>query len=59
MPKEREKIINCNSGDKAIHYPHIMYADLETKRYGIQSCKPNKNNSYTEITLIQRKKTLT
>lgn len=31
-----------------MHHPHIMYADLETILYGIQSCKPNTNNSYTE-----------
>ena len=47
MPKECEKIIKYNSVDKAIHHPHIMYADLETIRYGIQPCKPNTNNSYT------------
>ena len=52
MPKECENIINYNSGDKAIHHPHIMSADLETILYGIHSCKPKANNSYTEKTNI-------
>ena len=52
MPEEPENIIKFNSFDKSIHSPHIIYPDLETLLYDIQSCKPNKNSSYTEKTNI-------
>ena len=48
MPTEENKILKFTSGDKQIHHPHIMYADLETLTKEISLCTPNTDNSYTE-----------
>ena len=48
MPKEGESIIKYNTGDKAIHHSHIIYADPEPKLIPFETCTPNTNNSYTE-----------
>ena len=48
MPTEDNNIIEYKSNDKAIHHPHIVYADIETIFKETDSCKPNTSNSYTE-----------
>ena len=47
MPKPGKNILKYCSGEKSLHIPHIIYADLEVLFRKFQSCQPNPENSYT------------
>ena len=48
MPNLFKNILKYGSNEKALHIPHIIYADLEVLFRKFQSCQPNPENSYTE-----------
>ena len=48
MPKEDEKILKYNLGEKSLKAPFLIYADLECILKKEQSRQNNSENSYTE-----------
>ena len=48
MPKEHEKILKYNHGQKSLKAPFTIYLDLECLLKKEQSCLNNPENSYTE-----------
>ena len=47
MPKEDNKILKCNPGEKAMKVPFIIYADLESLLEKISTCHNNSKKSST------------
>ena len=48
MSKEGENILKHESNEKPLPIPNIICVDLETITQNIDTCKPNKDKSYTE-----------
>ena len=48
MPKEDEKTLKYNHGEKSLKASFIIYADLESILRKEQLCQNNLENSYTE-----------
>ena len=48
MPKEKNKILEYNPGEKSLKVPFIIYADLECILRKINACQVNPTKSYTE-----------
>ena len=48
IPDEDNKILKCNSGEKLLKVPFIIYADLECLLKKINTCQNNSEKSYTE-----------
>ena len=48
MPKEYNKILKYNHGEKSMKAPLIIYANLECLLEKMHSCKNNPEKSYTE-----------
>ena len=48
MPKEDNKILKYNYGEKSLKAPFIIYADLECLLEKMHSCQNNFEKSYTE-----------
>ena len=48
IPDEDNKILKCNSGEKSLKVPFIIYADLECLLKKINTCQNNSEKSYTE-----------
>ena len=48
MPKEDEKILKYNHGEKSLRTPFIIYADLECTLKKEESRQNNPENSYTK-----------
>ena len=48
MPKEDEKILNYNHGEKSLKVPFIIYIDTECLLKKQHSCPNNLEKSYTE-----------
>ena len=46
MPKEDEKILKYNHGEKSLKAPFTIYADLECLLINEQSCQNNPEKSY-------------
>ena len=47
MPKEDNKILNYNHGEKSMKVPFIIYADLESLLEKMNSCHNNPEKSST------------
>ena len=48
MPKEDEKILKYNPGEKSLKVPFIIYADLECLLKKIDTCQNDPKKSFTE-----------
>ena len=48
MPKQVEKILKYNPGEKSLKAPFAIYIDLECMLEKIDSCQNNPEKSYTE-----------
>ena len=48
MPKENNKILKYNPGEKSLKVPFIIYADLECILRKMSACQVNPTKSYTE-----------
>ena len=48
MPKQDQKILKCNPGEKSLKAPFTIYLDLECLLEKEQSCQNNPEKSYTE-----------
>ena len=48
IPREDNKILKYNSGEKSLKVPFIIYADLECLFKKINACQNNPEKSYTE-----------
>ena len=48
MPKQFEKILKYNPGEKSLKAPFAIYLDLECLLKKEQSCQNNSEKSYTE-----------
>ena len=48
MPKEYNKILKSNHGEKSVKVLAIIYADLECLLRKVHSCRNNPERSYTE-----------
>ena len=48
MPKQFNKTLKYNHGEKSLKTPFVIYADLECLLIKQQSCQNNPNESYTE-----------
>ena len=48
MPKDDEKILKYNHGQKSLKVPFTIYLNLECLLKKEQSCQNNPENSYTE-----------
>ena len=48
MPKQVEKILKYNPGEKSLKAPFAIYLDLECLLKKEQSCQNNPEKSYTE-----------
>ena len=52
MPKEDNKILKYNHGEKSMKVPFIIYADLESLLEKINTCNNNPKKSTTKINKI-------
>ena len=48
MPKENEKILKYNHGEKSLNIPFTVYFDLECLPPKLRSCQNNPEKSYTD-----------
>ena len=48
MPKDDEKILKYNHGQKSLKVPFTIYLNLECLLKKEQSCQNNPENSYTD-----------
>ena len=48
MPKENEKILKYNRGEKSLNIPFTVYFDLECLPPKLRSCQNNPEKSYTD-----------
>ena len=47
MPKEDNKILKCNHGEKSLKVPFIIYADVESLLRKMSTCHNNHEKSST------------